>query len=264
MMFHNRLSSLWDLLLLLLFPRIDCEVNRPLEVKILKDVVFYSNQPVLAAGVRISLGGFQGFHLAAVATTIPQLLEHIRATPAALILIDLTQEVTLEVIKKVQSEARGAAVILWVEAVSIEFASQVIGLGVRGILRKTMSIELHLRCLQAVGAGELWLEKSLSDRILTTSRVTLTQRERELLGLLAQGLKNKEMAHQLGITEGTVKVYLSNLFRKAGANDRLDLALFALRNMICPSPVDPSSSRSLGLSGGAPMFVPGFLSRPAA
>jgi len=230
----------------------------------LKDIVLYSNKPVLAAGFRASIEGLRGFNLAAVSTTVPQLLEDIRNTPAALILVDVTAEVTLQAIKDVQSGGRGAAVILWVDAVSTEFAAQVIGMGVRGILRKTIALELHLKCLQAVAGGELWLEKILTDRILSTSRVTLTQRERELLGLLAQGFRNKEIAHSLGITEGTVKVYLSHLFRKVGANDRLDLALFALRNMLGPGPVGCMSWNAAEIPEAIPTFVPGFLSRPAA
>jgi two-component system, NarL family, nitrate/nitrite response regulator NarL len=232
-------------------------------VKVLKDIVFYSNQPVLAAGLRVSLAELSDFQLLEVSTTIAQLLDQVRAAPGALILIDMTADVNLEAIKAVQSEARGSAVILWVDAMSTEFAAQVIGLGVRGILRKTITIELHLKCFQTVAAGELWLEKKLSDRILSTNRVTLTQRERDLLGLLAQGLKNKEIAYELGITEGTVKVYLSHLFRKVGTNDRLELALFALRNMLGPGPLG-ASWHPKDLADSVPTFVPGFLSRPAA
>ena len=230
----------------------------------MKDILCYSTHPVLTAGLRASLAGHQGFHLAAISTTIPDLLEAIRTTPAALVLIDLSPEVTLESLKKIQAEARGTATVLWVDVVSTEFAAQVIGLGVRGILRKTMAIEMHLKCLETVAAGELWLEKMLSDRILSTNRVTLTQRERDLLGLLAQGLRNKEIAHVLGITEGTVKVYLSHLFRKVGASDRLELALFALRNIIGPAPAETAAWRPGALGDAAPLFVPGFLSRPAA
>ena len=228
-----------------------------------KEILFYSNQPVLAAGLGASLAGLPEFRLAAVGTTIPQLLDYIRVTPAALILIDLTAELTLEALKKVQSEAHRIPVVLWVEGVCTEFAAQVVGMGVRGILRKTISLEQHLQCIQSVAAGELWLEKILTDQILSTKRVNLTQRERDLLGLLAQGLRNKEMAHALGITEGTVKVYLSHLFRKVGVSDRLELALFALRNVIGPRALEPSSLLPAE-AGPAPLFMPGFLSRPAA
>ncbi len=59
----------------------------------------------------------------------------------------------------------------------------------------------------------------------------LTAREAELVTLLASGLRNKEIAYALGITEGTVKVYLSKLFSKIGVSDRFELALFALRTI---------------------------------
>jgi two-component system nitrate/nitrite response regulator NarL len=236
------------------------------EVILVNDIVLYSNQPFLAAGLRVALAEDQRFRPASVCTTIAQLLDQIREAPASLVLMDLTSEVTLDVLKQVRSERVGASVILWVDAISTEFASQVIGMGVRGILRKTLSIELQLKCLQKVADGELWLEKSLSHRLLTTIRVSLTPRERQLVGLLAQGMKNKEIAYALGITEGTVKVYLSRLFQKVGVKDRLDLALFAVRNMVGSGSMPTSASRPAPADflPAAPLFVPGFISKSAA
>jgi two-component system response regulator DesR len=98
------------------------------------------------------------------------------------------------------------------------------GLGVRGILRKTLPTELQVKCLQKVQAGELWFEKALTDSFLCARRVALTQREGQLVSLLSQGLKNKEIATTLMISEGTVKVYLSRLFQKVGVKDRFELA----------------------------------------
>jgi two-component system nitrate/nitrite response regulator NarL len=225
-------------------------------------IALYSTQPVLAMGLREALADALGFHLAMVSTTIPQLLDHIRTVPTNLVLAELTPELTLEVLKTIQSQGQGVRVILWVDSISTEFASQVIGLGVRGILRKRLPIELQLKCLQKVVEGELWLEKSLTEQLITTNRVTLTRRERQLIGLLAQGMKNKEIARALGITDGTVKVYLSHLFRKVGANDRFDLALFAMRNLVGATPME-STPQPTGLPPAAPMFVPSFMSRAA-
>ena len=105
------------------------------------------------------------------------------------------------------------------------------GLGVRGILRKTLPTDLQVKCLQKVQAGELWFEKALTDSFLCARRVALTQREGQLVSLLSQGLKNKEIATTLMISEGTVKVYLSRLFQKVGVKDRFELALFGLKNL---------------------------------
>jgi predicted transcriptional regulator len=52
-----------------------------------------------------------------------------------------------------------------------------------------------------------------------------------LLGLLVQGLKNREIAAEMGISEGTVKAYLTTLFEKVGARDRFELALYGLKNL---------------------------------
>jgi DNA-binding CsgD family transcriptional regulator len=82
-----------------------------------------------------------------------------------------------------------------------------------------------------VQAGELWFEKALTDSFLCARRVALTQREGQLVSLLSQGLKNKEIATTLMISEGTVKVYLSRLFQKVGVKDRFELALFGLKNL---------------------------------
>jgi DNA-binding CsgD family transcriptional regulator len=61
----------------------------------------------------------------------------------------------------------------------------------------------------------------------------LTPREAQLISLLVQGLRNKEIAACLGITEGTVRIYLTKLFIKAGARDRFELAVFGLKNAYC-------------------------------
>jgi len=113
-------------------------------------------------------------------------------------------------------------------------------LGVRGILRKNLPAELQVKCLRKVSEGELWFEKALTDSFLAVKRVVLSPREGQLITLLAHGLKNKEIAFELGISEGTVKVYLSRLFQKVGAKDRFELALFGLKNLTSPQAEKPS------------------------
>lgn len=189
----------------------------------------YSPQPVLIRGLQTVIETLDGFALTAV-DSMPLLMEEVQKNPPNVILIEVTPEVRFAALSDLKSVAANAYVVLWVSSVSTEFVSQAIALGVRGILRKNLPIDLQVKCLQKVADGELWVEKHLTDRLLTSTRVALTARERQLVGLLAQGLKNKEMAYLLGITEGTVKVYLSKLYRKVGASDRFELALFALKN----------------------------------
>src|SRR5207253_4649867 len=88
-----------------------------------------------------------------------------------------------------------------------------------------------LRCLTCVEDGELWFEKALTDTLMSTRRYALTRREGQLVALLSQGLKNKEIATAMSISEGSVKVYLSRLFQKLQVKDRFELALFGLKNL---------------------------------
>ncbi len=225
-------------------------------------IVLYSIQPMLSAGLEVTLAASEGFRLAAACTDLSQLVEEIPRRAATLVLIELTPDVTLQALKEIQAISRGVPIILWIDHVSTEFASQVIAAGVRGILRKTLSLEQHLDCFRKVAQGELGLEKGLSDELLSTQRVSLTPRERQVMGLVAQGLRNKEIAYSIGVTEGTIKVYLSRLFQKVGANDRLDLALFALRNMAASGTGETVAHRAPDQPKPKPLFITGFVSRP--
>ena len=104
-------------------------------------------------------------------------------------------------------------------------------MGVRGFLSSTSSAETIRECLRFSATGQTWMERALSNSMLNSPPVRLSRRQGQLLGLLVQGLKNREIATSLGISEGTVKAYLTILFEKVGARDRFELALFGLKNL---------------------------------
>jgi len=180
-------------------------------------ILLYSDEPILAKGLESVLRQVEGFELLPTCNTVSGVIDQVAHGAPDLVLMDLTPEITFAV--------------LWVNSISTELAFQAMGLGVRGILRKTLPTDLQVKCLQKVQAGELWFEKALTDSFLCARRVALTQREGQLVSLLSQGLKNKEIATTLMISEGTVKVYLSRLFQKVGVKDRFELALFGLKNL---------------------------------
>src|SRR6478672_3270246 len=194
-------------------------------------IVLYSDQPILAQGLRSVLSGVPGYELNSVATTMPALMETMAAQQPDIVLMDLTSEVTFGALSEMKRAMTNTKIVLWVHTISTELAFQAMGLGVRGILRKTLPTDLLTKCLEKVQEGELWFEKALTDSFLSAKRIALTQREGQLVSLLSQGLKNKEIATALLISEGTVKVYLSRLFQKVGVKDRFELALFGLKNL---------------------------------
>ena len=126
---------------------------------------------------------------------------------------------------------------------------EAIRLGCSGIVPKTTSTELLLKSIRKVHAGEIWLDRmSTADVIRRLSKKgpgnagarqglrdrgsALSTREREIVGLIAQGFKNKDMAERLFISEQTVKNHLHNIFDKLGVSDRLELALYAIHHKL--------------------------------
>lgn len=142
-------------------------------------------------------------------------------------------------------------VVLWLHEIAPESAFRAKECGVRGILRKMLPAEMILKCIRRVAEGELWFEKTLTDTFLTGRTVRVSRRENQLITLVSQGLKNKEIASVLEITEGTVKVYLSRLFEKVGVRDRFELALLGLKS--APHAGDGSSN----VPAVKNVFVPG-------
>jgi DNA-binding NarL/FixJ family response regulator len=115
-------------------------------------------------------------------------------------------------------------------------------LNVAGVVLKEMAPRLLVECVRKVHAGEKWLETQsvarAMDRMVKREtelqRLTrlLTPREMEIVRLVAEGLRNKEIGDRLTITEGTVKIHLHNIYEKLGVTGRPQLILFATRGGI--------------------------------
>jgi two-component system nitrate/nitrite response regulator NarP len=101
-----------------------------------------------------------------------------------------------------------------------------------GIVLKTSDPALLLQSLDAVRDGRNWVDPEVALRIdsvkgRAAGGPALTPRERDLVDLVRRGMRNREIAEELGVTEGTVKVYLHALFDKLGVENRTELAMRA-------------------------------------
>ena len=194
-------------------------------------VAVHSDQPVLAKGLESLIAADPALESSASCSKVAVLKKHLANENPDLAVLDLTPEITSAALNELQNLAPESKLILWTNTIAGDFALQALTIGIRGVLRKTLPLEAHRQCLHRVYSGDLWFEKSLMDSLRSARRVSLTQRESQLVSMLARGLKNKEISCELGITEGTVKVYLYRLFQKSGAKSRLDLALHGLKNL---------------------------------
>lgn len=130
-------------------------------------------------------------------------------------------------------------------------------LGIRGYLLKSATRLELVAAIRAVHADEQRVVLSVSPASLTSTRTTgererLSDREREVLLLVAQGLSNSQIATQLTIAEGTVKRHLRNTFTKLDAVSRIDAVNKALAASLIAAPLSRGVSRDLGKRNGRP------------
>lgn len=133
--------------------------------------------------------------------------------------------------------SRVAAVVLTGSESELDYA-QVVKLGGRGLVLKSDGPERLFSAIRTVANGELAFSDELAQQVLTTmsaeSRSSahalsrLSERERQIAYYVARGMKNKDIGHELSISENTVKRHLQSIFTKTGAHDRLELAVLAL------------------------------------
>jgi DNA-binding NarL/FixJ family response regulator len=115
---------------------------------------------------------------------------------------------------------------------------QVVRLGARGLVLKADDPQKLFAAIRAVADGELAFSDEIARSVLDamvshqttvpTSMARLSERERQISFMVAQGMRNRDIASDLQISENTVKRHLQSIFSKTGSRDRLELAVLAL------------------------------------
>ena len=122
--------------------------------------------------------------------------------------------------------------------------------GAMGIVLKQQAADLLLKAIRKVYAGEVWIDRSMMGSVLddvrterqqgtnteATKIASLTPREREVVALVSEGLKNKLIGERLYISETTVTHHLSSVFSKLEVSDRLELIIYAFRHGLAKMP----------------------------
>jgi DNA-binding NarL/FixJ family response regulator len=143
----------------------------------------------------------------------------------------------LQVAWEVKTEKLPTKVVLLTAELDEDQLRDAIRMGVQGIILKEMASKLLLQAIRKVNAGEQWIERRMERQLLEktlrreagTREVSsvLTTREIDIVKMVAHGLRNKEVAQKLSISEGTVKVHLHNIFEKLKLDGRLALLRYA-------------------------------------
>jgi two-component system nitrate/nitrite response regulator NarP len=214
-------------------------------------VLIVSDQPVLLGGFQCVLGE-RGFDVATCGTPAAPIEATSSAQPD-LVLMDLTAGLTFGDLTEVNGRLPGCPVVLWTESIPLDMVFRALEFGVRGIVERSSSPEHLADSLTRVAGGEMQIGFVPGrDSHPQRRQASLTPREREIVTLLRQGLRNKQIAADMGITEGTVKIYLFRLFNKLGVRNRFELAQSSALEQV---PTPPRQGGMVNPSGFAPRIA---------
>jgi len=212
----------------------------PAPTKPQKLVAVCDTQPVTAEGIRTVLAGNLDLQFYQVADSLGSALDLARRHQPEVLVVDKAFgiQAILEWLNEIRLTAPGVGVVIWGVSVTEAEALRFLQAGARGILRKTAVVSVVLSCLRTVAEKRSWMEDSVfrdSTRSDRYPRSELTAREQQVLELVEQGFKNKEIALELGIRPGTVKIHLKHIFEKTGVRGRYGLALNGLKDRVLAS-----------------------------
>jgi two-component system, NarL family, nitrate/nitrite response regulator NarL len=163
--------------------------------------------------------------------------------------IDLGSENGLDFLPELHETATDARVLILTGVKDVETHRQAARLGAAGLVLKEQAAEVLLKAIRKVHQGEVWLDRSMMGNLLNemtqagkkvnpeAAKISgLTAREREVIVLIAEGLKNKQIAERLFISETTVTHHLSSIFSKLGVSDRLELVIYTFAHSLAKMP----------------------------
>ena len=196
-------------------------------------VLLADDHPMIAAALDVLLRG-SDYELVGRARGGADALSQVQRLKPHLLLLDVNMPDGggLDVLRQLRATRRAPAVILLTAGMDDTQILTADKLGPEGMVLKTSDPALLLECMEEVRKGGRWVDPEIEERTRQAkdraSRApSLTPRERDLIELVRQGLRNRDIAAQLGVTEGTVKVYLHAIFDKLGVDNRTELAMRA-------------------------------------
>jgi DNA-binding NarL/FixJ family response regulator len=197
-------------------------------------IAICDTEPLAIEGLRCLLGTAEGPRVVAAETCLADGIEAARELKPSILVLDkgFGMQPLLDALRVLQLPESGLRVVAWGASISDGEALRLLHAGAMGVIRKTASLDRMLDCFGAVASGVSWMEDGLirsAAGVVRGSRTPLTAREAQVVDLVERGMTNREIACELGIRTGTVKIHLKHIFEKTGVHGRYGLALCGLK-----------------------------------
>jgi len=216
-------------------------------------VLIFDHQALVRDGMRMILNESGNIQVIGEAGESEQALALAKDNEVDIILIELNLdgELNTEIISELVKANRQARIILLTNIEESPILHLAVQMGAMGVVSKTGNRQTLYKAIEKVNAGEVWIDRAMIADVLTQisrSRLddqgnpeiarmaSLSDREREVILLIGKGLKNKEIAVLLSISEITVRHHLSSIYNKLNVANRLELTIYAYRNGLADLP----------------------------
>jgi two-component system, NarL family, nitrate/nitrite response regulator NarL len=216
-------------------------------------ILLVDSQVLLRSGLRVILEREPKFAVVGEASIREEALEFARLRPNIIVLnLDSSDDSDLNFLFELSIIAEGARMLALIGDFDLELRRRIVRFGVKGLVQKTESPDRLIAAVKSVHAGEVWLDPRTVSYVLDdllhagdikqtngegNNCVRLTGRERDIIALIGEGLKNKQIAERLYISEPTVRHYLTSIFEKVGVKGRQGLIVYAYQHGLARPPV---------------------------
>jgi DNA-binding NarL/FixJ family response regulator len=192
------------------------------------------DHPIFLTGL-IGFLSESGHQIAGTASNFAEAMAKLPSLQADVAIFDvhLPDGNGVDLIEAVRDQGLTLLTILLSGQVSSEDSRRAMACGVNGMLLKDSSPAIVQKCIESVLLGHRWIEDKIMEMAMASDAVVarpliepanLTRAEKAIATQVVSGLRNREVAEILGLSEGTVKVHVHNIFKKLGVNSRTALA----------------------------------------
>jgi DNA-binding NarL/FixJ family response regulator len=215
-------------------------------------VVIADNQPLALSGLRYAVADQSDIQVLAECESPKRLMDVVRSESPDVLLVsaDLLDEEFDEEFEALErlmlmTEMQDIPVIVLTSRKDPGFMEGALRCGARGVFHREWPVHQIPKAIRKVTSGGFWLEQSLAEQVLQEvlrrrktrdpeeiKIASITQREREVIELICQGLRNKEIATRLNISEATTSHHLSSIYRKLEVDDRTSLVIYAVKKRL--------------------------------
>lgn len=222
-------------------PAIQSNGTQPAETKVVH-VLIADSSPIQSQLLTRALKGHRDFAVSAVALEASALYNFMQSNPVDVVLIAGNRLPDLSLLRWLRVSYPKIAPVLLTESEDRELVVNALRAGARGIFLFTLApLSMLCKCIHCVSRGEVWINRQQISYVLdalsevpalrvvnANGRSLLTPREEQVVALVADGLTNRGVADELGLSEHTIKKYLLRIFDKVGISSRVELVLYAM------------------------------------